>query len=326
VKFIHFIAGLLASVIFLSSCQTPPQTRALLLDPPQIAKQHAINNVPFYPQQDFYCGPTTLAEVANFNGLSITPNEIAPLTFVPGLEGSLQVEMLAATRKLGMVAYSQQGTMALLLGLLADNIPVIVLQNNSIALLPKWHYAVLTGYDLDKQEVIMHSGVTQDHHLNFSTFERTWQRGNFWMLAMLPANKMTATLEPFNYLKACQDLLDTGHESVALEALQSAIAQWPDYWLGYFLLGNHYLASSPEIAANWYTKGYSTAKNEAVYLNNYAYALGELHCYAEAQTIILEGLALAPNDNNLLDTQQQLLKASKNNSDKPCAMPQPLDD
>lgn len=317
---IRLIAGLMASVFFLTSCQTPPQTSALLLDPPNIAKQHAIKNVPFYAQQAFYCGPTTLAEVANFNGVASTPNAIAPLTFVPGLEGSLQVEMLAATRTLGMVAYSQRGSMALLLRLLADNIPVIVLQNNAIALLPQWHYAVITGYDLDAQEVIMHSVITEDHRLNFSTFERTWQRGNFWMLAMLPADKTSGSLEPFTYLKACQDLLDTGHERTGLEALHSAIRQWPDYWLGYFLLGNHYLPSAPQKAVEVYREGYSSAKNEALYLNNYAYALGELHCYTKAEAIILEGLVLSPDDATLQDTQQQLLQASKNNPDKHCGM------
>ena len=127
-------AGLLFLVAWLSACQTPPQTKQLLAAPPDIARQHLIVEVPFYPQQQYFCGPTTLAEVAGFYGLSNSPDAIAPATFIPGLDGTLQIEMTAATRQLGMVAYTQShASMAQLLSLVAEDTPLIVLQNNCIA-------------------------------------------------------------------------------------------------------------------------------------------------------------------------------------------------
>ncbi|MCH8537392.1 MAG: PA2778 family cysteine peptidase, partial [Alkalimonas sp.] len=205
-------AGLFALILLvLTACQTPPQTKQLLAAPPAIASNYLIDEVPFYPQQEFFCGPTTLAEVAGFHGLNKSPDDIAPATFTPALEGTLQIEMAAATRQLGMVAYTQhRADMSQLLSLVADDIPVIVLQNNSIGWLPQWHYAVVIGYDMNAKQVILHTGVTEAHHLNFSTFERTWRRANYWLLAMLPADKTSEHLDPFIYTKACQDLMNTG--------------------------------------------------------------------------------------------------------------------
>ena len=305
-------AGLLFLLTLLSACQTPPQTRQLLSAPPDIARQHLIAQVPFYPQQDYFCGPTTLAEVAGFYGLNTSPEAIAPNTFIPGRQGSLQIEMAAATRQLGMLAYVQpRATMAQLLSLVAEDIPLIVLQNNSIGWLPQWHYAVVIGYDLDSAEVILHTGVTPNHRLNFATFERTWQRGNYWLLAMLPPDKSSAQLEPFLYTKASQDLLSTGQTKAALSALQTATKQWPEYWLPYFLLGNHYFSDQPKLAANWFEQGLPAAQQQAAYLNNYALLLSSLACHEKASDLINRAIELAPTDSKLLDSQQQIIKAQQ---------------
>lgn len=313
------LSGLL---LVLAGCQTPPQTRQLLTQPPDIAKQHLIAQVPFFPQQQFFCGPTTLSEVAGFYGLNKSPNTIAPSTFIPGREGTLQIEMVAATRQLGLVAYAQRSSMQQLLNLVAENIPVIVLQNNSIGWYPQWHYAVVIGYDLNSGEVILHTGVTANYRLNFSTFERTWQRGNYWMLAMLPSHKTSAQLDPFVYTKACQDLLNTQQAATGIAALQTATHQWPDYWLPYFLLGNHYFATQPQEAARWFAKGLPFAQQQVPYLNNYAMLLSKLSCHPHANKLIHAALDIAPDDKKLLDSQMQITVAthSANKDAAPCAV------
>jgi tetratricopeptide (TPR) repeat protein len=140
------------------------------------------------------------------------------------------------------------------------------------------------------------------------------------MLAMLPPSITSAHLESFVYTKACQELLDTGHRQSGVEALKSAIKQWPDYWLGYFLLANHYLLNTPDMAITWYQKGFPFGKTEVPFLNNYAYALGQVHCYSEAQVVIERALILAPDDVNVLDTQQQLKLASELQTEKKCGL------
>ena len=299
-------AGLLLLLLLLSGCQSPPQSRQLLAEPPAISRQALLSAVPFYPQQEYFCGPTTLSEVAAYYGVEHSADSIASLTFTPGLQGSLQIEMAAASRQLGFVAYEQRGSLSLLLQLIDEKIPVIVLQNNGLSWLPQWHYAVVIGYDLDRREIILHSGLTAEYRLPLATFERTWQRANYWLLAMLPPGRTSALLDPFLYTRACQDLLQTRQTAAGVTALISATQQWPDYWLPYFLLGNHFLAQAPAEAASWFAQGLPLARQQPAYLNNYALVLSELGCKAQAIELIQTARQLAPDDANIMDSERQI--------------------
>ena len=299
-------AGLLLLLLLLSGCQSPPQSRQLLAEPPAISRQALLSTVPFYPQQDYFCGPTTLSEVAAYYGVEHSADSIASLTFTPGLQGSLQIEMAAASRQLGFVAYEQRGSLSQLLQLIDEKIPVIVLQNNGLSWLPQWHYAVVIGYDLDRREIILHSGLSAEYRLPLATFERTWHRANYWLLAMLPPERTSALLDPFLYTRACQDLLQTRQTIAGVTALISATHQWPDYWLPYFLLGNHFLAQAPAEAATWFAKGLPLARQQPAYLNNYALVLSELGCKAQALELIQTARQLAPDDANIMDSEQQI--------------------
>ena len=61
-------------------------------------------DVPYIEQTDNYCGPSSLAMVANYYGKNITAEEISNLVYTPNKKGSLQIEMQAAARSLDMVA------------------------------------------------------------------------------------------------------------------------------------------------------------------------------------------------------------------------------
>jgi hypothetical protein len=79
-----------------------------------------------------------------------------------------------------------------------------------------------------------------------------------------------------------------------------------------FLLANYYLSDNPALAVKWFEQGYPHARQEFLYLNNYAYALSKIHIYEKAEAIILEALLLSPTDKNLLDTHQQIRNAVNN--------------
>lgn len=120
-------------LLLLQACMSAPQTKQLLQSPQMLdlvnPLVHEILDVPFYPQQDFYCGPTTLTEALNYYNKNVQPEQIAPELFIPGRKGSLQIEMLASARRQDMLAYAHEGTLEQLLSLVSENIPVIVLQN-----------------------------------------------------------------------------------------------------------------------------------------------------------------------------------------------------
>ena len=298
-----WISTLTGSLLLLQGCQNTPQAERLsgsILN--NISSSKLIKDVPFYPQQKFFCGPTTLSEVLNFYGYSTTPEAIARSLFIPGREGSLQLEMISAARSYGLLPYSTQSDFETLFSLIDNNVPVIVFQNVATSWFPMWHYALVIGYDQIQEKIILHTGETRAHEMSYELFERVWQRGNYWILALLKSEKTHRYLDPFIYTKAAHDMLKVGKNEAALNHLTTATKDWPQEWLSYFLLGNHYLNISDE-AASWFSKGYKYAADKPEYLNNYGYALVQEGCISEAKKLIKAALKLSPNDQKLLSTK-----------------------
>lgn len=315
--------SLLASLYFLFGCSTPLQTQHLYKTPiNDIELTKNIANVPFYSQKAFYCGPTTLAEIFQYHGVKKTPDEIAPQLFIPQRKGSLQLEMIAAIRQQGFLAYTEQGSLKHLIKLINHDIPVIVLQNLGLSWYPLWHYALVKGYDLNRKEFILHSADIKDRRVSMAVFERTWQRANFWYVTALPPKQDISELDPFTYISAAQDLITLGSIGNALPHLKHAVAQWPRNWLSYFLLANHYFEQSQTRnitehnskknrlyltqAINWFEQGLPYGETQSVYLNNYAYALFKAQDYRRAMLVIEQALIIAPTDQDVIDTKEEI--------------------
>lgn len=300
-------ACLFAGFLLLTGCTATPQSESLRAEhPANLSKVSLIEEVPFFAQQQYYCGPTTLSEIFTFYGKPTSAESIAPKIFIPEREGSLQLEMVSATRQYGFLPYSGRGTLTQLFRLVDEDIPVIVFQNLSIQLLPQWHYAVVIGYDLSAGTVTLHTGVTPQHTMSFELFEKTWARGNYWYMAPLPAEKTSYVLDAFTYTRAAYDMLSVGQVDSALEFLAAATRQWPDQWLAYFLLANHYLETKPQEALSWFDKGYHVGQYQSAYMNNFAHVLAEQGCIQQASKIIEVGLTRFPQEASLIKTRQAI--------------------
>ncbi|WJG09059.1 PA2778 family cysteine peptidase [Aliiglaciecola sp. LCG003] len=290
------------------------QTQALVNNPPQdIAAQHLITDVPFYPQQEYYCGPTVLAEVLNFYQFNTRPDDIAAHTVIPKRHGTLQLEMVSTARSFGVVPYTQRGTLEQLIRLVGENKPVIVFQNLGISWIPAWHYAVVIGYDLTQHKLILHSGETANLKVGFEVFERTWQRGNYWLLALQPPTQSSEQFDSYLYIKASHELITIGKTEQGVNGLQTATSQWPDEWLGYFLLGNYYMQvgddpHSQKMALQWFTRGLESGSEHAEYLNNYSYALANAGCFEQAQLILQRSINKWPENLTLRSSVDQIDK------------------
>jgi hypothetical protein len=126
-------------------------------------------------------------------GLPASPEALADAVFLPAREGSLQAEMLAGARRHGALAYRLPGELHALLKEVAAGHAVVVLQNLGLAVAPRWHYAVLVGYDLDTRELVLRSGTTRRERMSLATFEHTWARGGHWAFVALPPGRLPAT-------------------------------------------------------------------------------------------------------------------------------------
>src|SRR5471032_2879219 len=137
-------AGFLFLSAALSGCSLiAPQTSALKAQrPADLPPRAELTQVPFFPQEDYYCGPAALAMVLNAAGVKVTPEDLVDQVYLPGRKGSLQVEMLAATRRHGLVAYELAPKVEDMLREIAAGSPAIVLENyGPFKWFPLWHYS-----------------------------------------------------------------------------------------------------------------------------------------------------------------------------------------
>ncbi len=232
-------AGALAGLTGCATFDTPPQTAALLGAPaPGLAPAAELGAVPFFPQTRYHCGPAALATVLVHIGLPTTPDQLADAVFLPAREGSLQPEMLAATRRAGALGVPLQPQLAALFQEVAAGNPPIVLQNLGLSWAPRWHYAVLVGYDLAQQFVVLRSGVVEREVMGFTLFERTWARGRHWAFAAVPPGRLPPTAGEADATQAAIGFERVAAPAQAERAYASVLQRWPDNALAGLGQGN----------------------------------------------------------------------------------------
>jgi tetratricopeptide (TPR) repeat protein len=221
------LAGFFVCIaLWLGGCATP-QVGGLAQHWPSGLPNHAlIKSVPFFPQEDYECGPAALAMVLQSAGLAVLPEQLVEQVYVPGRKGSLQTELLVASRRHGLPAYVLQPTVEAVLREIAAGNPVLVFQNLSLPVYPVWHYAVVIGFDRERNVLVLHSGRTAQQEMSLFTFERTWARGNNWAMVALAPPRIPATAQPTAYAQALAALERVRVES-ARPAYDAALRKWP---------------------------------------------------------------------------------------------------
>lgn len=210
----------------LSGCAV--QTAALRAAPPSdLPRSAELVATPFFPQTDHQCGPAALATALGAVGVSATPAMLGEQVFLPARGGSLQAEMLAGARRHGVVATVIPGRLEAVLRELAAGHVVVVLQNLGLGFAPRWHYAVVVGYDLGANEVVLRSGTTQRDTMLLRTFEHTWARSGFWAFVALPPGEWPVTAQSDAVLEAAIGFERSATPAQALQTYGSALARWP---------------------------------------------------------------------------------------------------
>ena len=270
-------AAVLGFAAALPGCATPPgpaahDARAVTAGP-VLPDPIRLHDVPFVAQPDWQCGPASLAIAMAAAGLEVPVERIAARAFTPGLRGSLQAEMLAATRAHAMLATQLPPTLDALRVELAAGRPVVVLQNLGLSFLPRWHYAVVTGIDLRAGAVTLHSGDTPSATMRLTTFGHTWARSGHWAIAVTPPDRMAAAADEEAAVRAVVGL-ERVDRAAAARAWPALVARWPRSRVGQFGLGNRLLADGdPGWAVGAYTAALAADPGFADAWNNLARAL-----------------------------------------------------
>lgn len=265
-----------------------------------------LSQVPFYAQDEYQCGPASLAMMLNSQGLKSTPAALRKQVYIPGREGSLAVEMVAAARAHGLVAYPLEKDLTAVIIEVAAGNPVLVMQNLRFDWWPQWHFAVVVGYDLAEQELILRSGLEAEKRTGFRTFDMTWARSDRWARVMLPPETLPATAEPLSYMRAAYDLEQTGRQSAAAEAYRSATKAWPDSVVARFAAANLALTSGRvDEARSQFTKLLEQHPNYPPAWHNLALSLDPKECPKSVHKAQACAQLLAPDDPRFADRHER---------------------
>ncbi len=232
------LAAVACLAVLLSACASAPQSRALLqAPPPSLPERAEVEDLPFYAQEAYYCGPAATAMALSWSGMEVDQHDMVSQVYTPGRSGTFRSDVTAAVRRNGRLAVPVESVPALLEELAAGH-PVIVFQNLSLPVFPEWHFAVAKGYDLETGELVLHSGTRENHRVSLTTFEATWARGDHWGLAVLPPDRLPAHAGMLETARAASALERVKEYAAATTAYESILERWPESLPAAIGLGN----------------------------------------------------------------------------------------
>jgi len=252
-----------------------------------------LTDTAFYPQITDQCGPASLATVLDNAGVHVLPADLAPSLYIPGRKGSLQIELLAATRGYGLMPYRIEPDVVSLLGEIQMGRPVLVLQNLGTGLLPIWHFAVVVGYLPDENTLVLRSGDVQRHLMKTSKFLRSWRRADSWGVVVLTPGEMPASRDMETFVRAVADLEAVGQIEAAAAGYQAALNSWPGNTIAWLGLGNtRYQLGQLELAQDAYSELLDIQPDNVLALNNLAFVMAERGQIEDAIQTVDAALAL----------------------------------
>jgi tetratricopeptide (TPR) repeat protein len=160
-------------------------------------------------------------------GRDVSVDQVTPQVFTPGMKGSFQVDMISAARRNKTMAIPIEGLENLLKEIEAGH-PVVVFENLALKWIPQWHYAIVFGYDLDKQTVAMHSGPEANKQWDIRKFERSWKLGDYWALVVLPPGELSVVADELTHSRAAAALEELKLIPEAQKAYASILKKWPE--------------------------------------------------------------------------------------------------
>lgn len=297
------------AALALSACAAP-QTRTLLESRTIQPSRIELAAVPFFPQTEHECGPAALATVLNHSGITVTPEALTAQVYLPGREGSLAIELIAAARLHNRIAWRIPPTMTSVLNQVAAGQPVLFLQNRSLSFAPLWHYAVMVGYDLDQREVILRSGTMQREIMSLDAFERTWARGDYWAVIISQPDTLPEFVGQHEAMQQALALEKITRTASAHAVYAQISARWPEYAPARFGLANtaYALGNGTLAEAQWRLLLAQPQPLLPVFHNLGQYLL-EQNRADEAKIILQQALQRWPNDPRLLSLKKILQTA-----------------
>jgi len=197
-----------------------------------------LTDVPLHPQEENHCGPASLLTVLEASDVATDYDTVVDRVYVPGLQGSLQVEMLAAARQFGRIAYTLPPEPEAVLTELQAGRPVLVLLNLGLPKLPVWHYAVAVGFDPARNRILLHSGSKERTTQRAPAWLRRWDWAGRWAMILLRPGEWPSVPDRARLLRALAAFEETGDQVGAERAWRTAVQHWPHEPIAWLGVGN----------------------------------------------------------------------------------------
>ena len=238
-----------------------------------------------------------MATVLNASGVGLAPIDLVDQVYLPTQHGSLQFELLAATRRADRIPYLIEPTLVALRAELDAGRPVLVLQNLGLGFLPVWHYAVVIGMVPAGDYVILRSGIERRKKTPAADFLRSWQLAGNWGMVVLSPGEMPASTTPRRLLAAVAQAEPMLSIHSRKRAYGAALDRWPENITARFGYA-HALHAAGELTAAEvrYRSIVDQYPRHAAALNNLAEVVADLGCHTQAIAIASHALKIATED------------------------------
>lgn len=164
-------------LLLLFSCvRTPP------VKEPEFTR--IIENVPFYPQEMYQCGPASLAGVLNYWGMDVSPEEIAAEIYSQSAKGTLNIDMVLYVEKKGLKAHQYEGSVEDIKRNIDLSYPLVVMADYGFWVYQQNHFMVVFGYD--ENGIVVHSGRDRHKFIPLNDFLKSWKKTKSWTLLITP--------------------------------------------------------------------------------------------------------------------------------------------
>jgi len=301
-------AGVFILVVLQGCANLVPQTSALLEGMPEgLPLRVELTAVPFFSQNEYQCGPAALATLLVNAGVNTTPEALVPQVYLPARKGSLQVEMLAAARRHGLVSYQLAPSFTDLMRELNAGTPVIVLQN--LGMFDGWHYAVAVGYDYKLGILILRSGTTEREEMPFEVSEFVWKRSGYWAMVAVPPGQIPVTADEGRWLSSLVAFERLNEPSKNRAGYEAFLKRWPGNVNAAIGLANayHALGELP-LAEAALRRALARSPDSVVVLNNLAQTLSDQGRNGEALPLIERAASAGgPHAAAVAETRQTIL-------------------
>jgi len=267
------------------------------INPPPEINSKKFLDVPYVPQQKYYCGPSSVLMILKYwqkkGYIKNTPtfDEIVKKVYIPQKKGSIKIELKSIIRDKNLLYFEKNQNLLYILKAIDNGFPVLVLLNLAFEKYPIWHYAVVFGYDIKKRKIYLRSRK-QIETLSFYSFENLHKKANNWFLIITPSQKIPNFITKKEFINTLIELEKAKKYDLILKAAKNGLNRWRNDFEILTALGNSYYLLNRYKEAKKIYKKILTIKKDPLILNNLALTYMHLNECEKAKKSIKKAIEL----------------------------------